>query len=134
MHMRKVTLLVLFLFAFSFSTIAQNREGNLFYSTVEKTDSIYKINVDIFEVGKIEYIEVQLVDEDKNELASDMAQLIARDGKYFLNFKDKETPVYPENIDLTLKNEYNDRKYPQINIKLYDGSLRILDYSQTVFY
>ncbi|CAL2056687.1 conserved exported hypothetical protein [Tenacibaculum sp. 190524A05c] len=134
MHMRKVTLLALFLFAFSFSTLAQNREGTLFYSTVEKTDSIYKINVDIFEVGKIEYIEVQLVDEDKNELASDMAQLIARDGKYFLSFQDKETPVYPENIDLTLKNEFNDRKYPQINIKLYDGSLRVLDYSQTVFY
>ncbi len=131
--MKKITL-ILFLFAITFTSIAQNRDGNLFYSTVEKTDSIYKVNVDIFEVGKIEYIEVQLVNEDKSELASDIAQLINRDGKYFLSFKDKESPVYPEDINLTLKNEYNDIKYPQINIKLYDGSLRILDYSQTVFY
>ncbi|AUC15957.1 hypothetical protein BTO06_12695 [Tenacibaculum sp. SZ-18] len=114
--------------------ISQNREGSLFYSTVEKTESTYKINIDIFEVGKIEYIEIQLVDENKNELASDMAQLILRKGKYFLSYKDKEKPVYPENIDLALKNEYNDINYPQINIKLYDANLRILDYSQTVFY
>jgi hypothetical protein len=131
--MKKITI-VLFLFTSIFSSIAQNRDGSLFYSTVEKTDSIYKANVDIYEVGKIEYIEIQLVDEDKNELASDMAQLINRDGKYFLSFRDTEKPVYPENINLTLKNEYNDINYPQINIKLYDGSLRILDYSQTVFY
>ncbi|MFY7669822.1 hypothetical protein ACOSP6_01910 [Tenacibaculum sp. MEBiC06402] len=131
--MKKITI-VLFLFTTIFSSIAQNRDGSLFYTTVEKTDSIYKANIDIYEVGKIEYIEIQLVDEDKNELASDMAQLINREGKYLLSFKDKETPVYPENIDLTLKNEYNNIKYPQINIKLYDSSLRILDYSQTVFY
>jgi hypothetical protein len=100
--MKKITI-VLFLFTSIFSSIAQNRDGSLFYSTVEKTDSIYKANVDIYEVGKIEYIEIQLVDEDKNELASDMAQLINRDGKYFLSFRDTEKPVYPENINLTLK-------------------------------
>lgn len=131
--MKKITLVLIFLFI-SLTGISQNREGSLFYSTVEKTDSIYKINVDIFEVGKIEYIEVQLVDEDKNELASDMAELINRNGKYFLSYQDKEKAVYPENIDLTLKNEYNNINYPQINIKLYDANLRILDYSQTVFY
>lgn len=130
--MRKITFVIL-LFIVSIGC-AQDRDGSLFYSTVEKTDSIYKVNVDIFEVGKIEYIEVQLVNESKDELASEMTQLISRDGKYFINVNDKEKQVYPENIDLTLKNEYNNIKYPQINVKLFDKNLRVLDYSQKIFY
>lgn len=113
---------------------AQNRQGNIFYSTVEKTDSIFNISVDLYDAEKIKYIKIQLVDESKTEFASDLAELIFRDDKYYLNFKNKEKRVEPENINLTLKNEYNDIKYPQINIKLMDKTLRPLDYSQKVFY
>ncbi len=131
--MKKITLIICFVL-FSTNLLAQNREGSLFYSSVEKTDTEYKINVDIFEVGKIEYIKVELVNEDKTELTSEIAQLISRDGKYFLNFNDEEKRVYPENINLTLKNEYNDISYPQVNVKLMDKLLRVIDYSQKVFY
>ncbi|CAM1345613.1 hypothetical protein [Tenacibaculum amylolyticum] len=130
--MKKITFAALLFITTMIS--AQDRDGNLFYSTVEKTDSIYKASVDIFEVGNIEYIEIELVDENKDELASALAQLISRDGKYFLSFQEKEKQVFPEDISLTLKNEYNDIKYPQINIKLFDKHLRVLDYSQKIFY
>ncbi len=131
--MKKITLIAYFILL-SNSLFSQNREGSLFYSDVEKTDTEYKINVDIFEVGRIEYIKVELVNEDKVELASDIAQLILRKGKYYLSFKDEEKRVHPENINLTLKNEYNDINYPQINVKLMDKLLRVIDYSQKVFY
>ncbi|WP_075344159.1 hypothetical protein [Tenacibaculum agarivorans] len=131
--MRKITLFIFLVFV-SFQMFSQNREGSLFYSFVERTETEYKANVDLYEVGKIQFIKIELVDEDKNELASEVAELVSRDGKYFLSFKDEETPVEPQNINLTLKNEYNEINYPQINIKLMDKLLRVLDYSQKVFY
>ncbi len=132
--MKKITLIISFIL-FTISISAQNRDGSIFYSDVERTETEYKINVDLYEVGKINFIKVELVDEDKNELASEIAELkLKSDGKYYLNFKDTETRVYPENINLTLINEYNTIKYPQINIKLMDKLLRVIDYSQTVFY
>lgn len=131
--MKKITLLISFIFCVT-QIYAQNRQGNIFYSTVEKTDSIFNISVDLYDAEKIKYIKIQLVDESKTEFASDLAELIFRDDKYYLNFKNEEKRVEPENINLTLKNEYNDIKYPQINIKLMDKTLRPLDYSQKVFY
>lgn len=132
--MKKITLIICFIF-FAVNISAQNRDGSIFYSDVERTETEYKINVDIYEVGKVEYIKVELVDENKNELASEMAELILKDdGKYYLNFKDEEKKVYPENINLTLKNEYNTIDYPQVNVKLMDKLLRVIDYSQKVFY
>ncbi len=131
--MRRITLIIYFLFTCVY-LFSQDKEGSLFYSFVEKTDTEYKVNVDIFEVGKIKYIEIELVNEDKNQLASEIAELIFKEGKYYLNFKNEEKQIYHENINMTLKNEYNDIKYPQINVKLLDRLFQIIDYSQKVFY
>lgn len=126
--------LLILIFAIPLLGIGQNKNGTLFYSTVERTTTFYKINIDLFEVGRIAYIEIQLVDENKNELTSDMAELLTKNGKYYVLYQDMEKPILPENINLKLNNEYDDINYPQINIKLYDKSLKILDYSQTIFY
>ncbi|WP_299680187.1 hypothetical protein [uncultured Tenacibaculum sp.] len=131
--MKKITFIICFLFI-STSLFSQNREGSIFYSFVEKTDTEYKISVDIYEVEKIEFIKIELVDENKNELVVETAELALREGKYYLKFNDEEKEVVPEDITLSIKNEYNDIKYPQINIKLLDKLLRLVDYSQKVFY
>ncbi|SNR16718.1 hypothetical protein [Tenacibaculum jejuense] len=131
--MKKITLIICLLLI-STSLFSQNREGSIFYSFVEKTDTEYKISVDIYEVDKIEFIKVELVDENKNELVVETAELALREGKYYLKFNGEEKQVVPEDISLTIKNEYNDTKYPQINVKLLDKLLRIVDYSQKVFY
>ena len=131
--MKKITFIICFLFI-STGLFSQNREGSIFYSFVEKTDAEYKISVDIYEVEKIEFIKIELVDENKNELVVETAELALREGKYYLKFNDEEKEVVPEDITLSIKNEYNDIKYPQINIKLLDKLLRIVDYSQKVFY
>ncbi|WP_442265770.1 hypothetical protein ACSIGC_15940 [Tenacibaculum sp. ZS6-P6] len=131
--MKKITFIIYFLFI-SIGLFSQNREGSIFYSFVEKTDSEYKINVDIYEVEKVEFIKIELVDENKNELVVETAELALREGKYYLKFNNTEKEVVPEDINLSIKNEYNDIKYPQINIKLLDKLLRIVDYSQKVFY
>ncbi len=113
---------------------SQNREGTVFYSDVEKTETEYKINIDLYEPEKVRHIEIQLVDSNKAELASNAASIMVRDGKYYLSYNDEETEMFPESIDLILKNEYNDTEYPQINVKLFDENYRIIDYSQKVFY
>jgi len=131
--MRKITLIICLFFAL-ISGFSQNRAGSLFYSEVERTETNYNIHIDIFEIGNIEYIEIELVDEQKVELVSEFAQLIQRNDKYFLSYKDEEKEVYLEDISISIKNEYNSIKYPQINVKLMDKQLRVLDYSQKIFY
>lgn len=131
--MRKITFIICLFFALT-SGFSQNREGSLFYSEVERTETNYNVHIDIYEVGNIEYIEIELVDENKVELTSEFAQLIHRGDKYFLSYKEKEKEVFPEDISISIKNEYNSIKYPQINVKLMDKQLRVLDYSQKIFY
>lgn len=131
--MKKITFIICLLFT-TINTFGQDREGSIFYSFVEKTDTEYKINIDIYDVDKIEFIKVELVDENKNELVVETAELALREGKYYLKFNGEEKKVVPEDINLSIKNEYNDIKYPQINIKLLDKLLRVVDYSQKIFY
>ncbi|WP_299711099.1 hypothetical protein [uncultured Tenacibaculum sp.] len=131
--MKKITFIICFILI-SMTSFSQNREGSVFYSFVEKTETEYKINIDLYEVGKVEFIKIELVDENKNELVVETAELALREGKYYLKFNGEEKKVLPEDINLSIKNEYNDINYPQINIKLLDKLLRIVDYSQKVFY
>ncbi len=131
--MKKITLIICLLFI-STTIFCQDREGSLFYSFVEKTDTEYKINIDIYEPGRVEFIKIELVDENKNELTVETAELARRQGKYYLKFNNEEKVVAHQDINLIIKNEYKDTKYPQINIKLLDNLLRVIDYSQKIFY
>ncbi len=131
--MKKVLLTSLILLM-TINLFSQDRSGTVFYTDIEQTETVYKINLDLFEPERVKYIEVHLVDDDNNQLAKNSAIIMIRDKKYYLSYNDEETEVYPESIDLVLDNQFGDVDYPQVNVKLFDENLMVIDYSQKVFY
>ncbi|TYP97962.1 hypothetical protein C7447_103128 [Tenacibaculum adriaticum] len=130
--MKKITLLLLVFTALN--CFSQNREGTIFYSSVDRTEETYNINIDIFELHGTEYIEVELFDEKEVKLSSNMATLRFKDKKFFLTYNNEESEVVIQNINLKLKNTNNDLEYPMVKVKLLDENYDVVDFSQRVFY
>lgn len=138
--MKKRLLFFVFLLFTISSTFCQqenktiDKEGEVFYSTIEKTAQSYNINIDIFELHGTEYIEVELYNSEEVKLVSDLAKLRFKDNKFFITRNSVESEVTIEDINLTLQNIDNSIDYPKIMVKLLDQNYSVVDYSQKTFY
>lgn len=111
-------------------------EGSIFYCEVEQTPEYnYKVYVDLFTLDRgVQFIEIDLLDENRDKLYSNMAYLSVREGKLYITYDEKEQAVEKENIHLILKNTLGKINYPAINVKLLDKNLSIVDNMQQEFY
>lgn len=136
---KKLSAFVLFLF-FSIFIFSQDgnktieKNGELFYSSVEKTEDFYNIIIEIFELGNIKYIEVELYNAEEVKLASNIAELKLKNKKVFLIYNEKESEISIYDINLKLNNVDDSIDYPRIKIKLLDQNYNVVDYSQKTFY
>lgn len=136
---KKLSAFVLFLF-FSIFIFSQDgnktieKNGELFYSSVEKTEDFYNIIIEIFELGNIKYIEVELYNAEEVKLASNITELKLKNKKVFLIYNEKESEISIYDINLKLNNVDNSIDYPRIKIKLLDQNYNVVDYSQKTFY
>lgn len=109
--------------------------GTIFYNEVEVTENKdFKVTIDIFDTKYVQFIELEMLDEKKAKLLSNMAHLRIRENKFYLTYNNVETKVIPENIVLVLKNTIGEIPYPAIKVKLLDKNFRVIDYSEKVFY
>jgi len=135
---QKITLLVLMLLlvnAFSQDKKEGNRAGTIFYSTVYKTSTLYKITVDLFELGNAKFIEAELYNDNEEKLVSRLFELIYKEKKYFIIEEDqpeKEILIYDINFDL--ENPDDNLSYPKVKIKIFNNEYNLLDFSQKIFY
>lgn len=110
------------------------KNGELFYSTVEKTDTVYNITLEIFELKKIKYIELELYNSEEVKLISNTAILKLKNKKVLMTYNENKSEVSIYDINLALKNIDNSINYPKIIIKLLDQNYKVIDYSQKTFY
>ena len=127
--------LLLILIAFlSVTAFSQDRKGTIFYSTVDKTETEYTINIDIFDLHKTTYIEIEIIDQEDIKQNSKLVSLVTKDNKYFLVENEQEKEVYLEDITITLDNPNNDLEYPTVKVKLLNADYEVIDFSKKIFY
>ncbi len=136
--MKKIITLLLFFVIVNVSSQEKegDRDGIIFYSTIERTDTFYNINIDLYELGKVRHIEVELYDDNEVKLASKLVKLTFNDKKYYLSGNDDEVVVETqiEDINLKLENPDTTLSYPKLKIKMLDNSYDLIDYYQKIFY
>lgn len=136
--MKKIITLLLFFVIVNVSSQEKegDRDGIIFYSTIERTDTFYNINIDLYELGKVRHIEVELYDDNEVKLASKLVKLTFNDKKYYLSENDDEvvSETQIEDINLKLENPDNTLSYPKLKIKMLNNSYDLIDYSQKIFY
>ena len=136
--MKKIITLLFFFSILNISSQEKDgdRKGILFYSTIERTDAFYNINIDLYELGKVRHIEVELYDDNEVRLASKLVKLTLKEKKYYLSENDDENPLETqvEDINLKLKNPDSTVSYPKVKIKMLNNNYELIDYSQKIFY
>ncbi|MDY0780143.1 hypothetical protein [Tenacibaculum sp. IB213877] len=132
--MKKTIFLFILIFLTASNIFSQDRSGTIFYSSVERTEELYNIIIDIYEIHGTKYIEVELFDANEIKLASNIATLIHKDNKYYLKYNEEEKQVVVQDINLALKNPDNNIEYPMVKVKLLDQNYQVVDFSQKVFY
>jgi len=136
--MKKITFL-LFIFS-SILLSAQNKEGDragtIFYSTVDKTETDFKLYVDLFEPERVTYIEAELYNDAEEKLSSVLVELKKEDKTYYVFNEEDNTKVktIPQDINLTLKGTNQEVNYPKVKIKLLNANFLTIDFSQKIFY
>lgn len=132
-------------FIISFNIFSQehkgDRAGTIFYPTVDRNEKTYDISVDLFELGKVRYIEAELYNVNEVKLNSKLFKLVFKDEKYFLNLEaagevpeglEKEVFIY--DINFNLNNPDIELGYMKLKIKLLNSDYKTVDFSQKIFY
>ena len=91
--MKKITFLLLLFVSvniFSQENNRGDRAGTIFYPTIDKTEEVYSISVDLFELRNTKYIEVELLDDNEVRQASKLLELIVKNKKYYIIEKEGE--------------------------------------------
>jgi len=135
--MKKITTLLLFFTLLNLFSQDKtgDREATIFYPTIDRFETAYKINIDLYELGNVNYIEAELFNDSDIKLISKLLKLTYKDKKYYISHNDgpeKEVTIY--NINLELENPDNNINYPQIKIKLLDSNYNVIDFSRKIFY
>lgn len=130
-----VAFLSCFMSVFSQLEPEGNRNGTIFYSTVNRAEDMYSIEVELYEYGSTRFVEVELFDENNEKITSRSFEILKRKDKYYLKGDDAiEKEVFLYNMKFQLPNPDNSLKYPKIKVKMLSQDYQMIDFSQKVFY
>lgn len=116
------------------ATETVEKNGEIFYSSVEKTDASYNIEIDLFEPIGVQYIEVELYNDKEVKVNSKSGKITFKKKKFFLEHDGVKYEISINSFKITLKNVDNSIEYPKVKVKMLDQNYSVVDYSQKTFY